>query len=266
MHQNPAYQKLIYPRHPLLSALLITYNEEKHIRAFLDEVSFADEIIIVDAYSTDKTVDIARSFLKVRVYQRKFENFPSQKNYALDLATHEWIWFPDADERLDEALKEEILQSISQQNNCHAYFVPIRFHFMGKALLYSGFQNDRSIKLFKKSFCRYDPSTPVHERLLCKGLIGKLKHSLTHYTYTCWDQYDGKLVRYARLQADELFAKGVRPNAFHFFLKPWCRFFNHYIFRRGILDGWEGFFISCLCGFYVFRRYVFLWMKYREIP
>ncbi|XCI75848.1 MAG: glycosyltransferase family 2 protein [Flavobacteriales bacterium] len=265
MHPNLIHQERPQSDCPPLSALLITYNEERNIKDFLENISFADEIIVVDAYSTDKTVEIARTFPKIQIYQRRFDDFPSQKNYVLNLAAHEWILFCDADERLNENLKEEIFQTISQQDAHDAYHINIRFYFMNKILFYSGFQNDKSIRLFKKTCCRYDPHRHVHEIVSYEGTVGKLKNPLAHYTYASWDQYNQKLVRYAHLQSEELFAKGVRPNAFHFFFKPWYRFFDHYILKLGILDGWEGFFISCLCAFYVFRRYVFLWMKYRGI-
>lgn len=252
-------------KRPGFSALLITYNEEKNIKAFIEHLAFADEIIVVDSHSDDKTVEIVRSFPNVQIYQRAFDDFSSQKNYALSLASHEWILFLDADESINEPLKEEILQTISRKDTNEAYYIRIKCHFMGKRLKYSGFQNEKSVRLFKKSCCSYDLSKLVHEKIHCQGTFGILKNALIHHTYVSWDQYDGKLTKYARLQADELFAKGIHPNTFHFIFKPCYRFFNHYILRRGILDGREGFFVSCMYSFYVFKRYVFLWMKYKGI-
>lgn len=252
-------------KRPGLSALLISYNEERNIKLFIEDVTFADEIIIVDSHSDDKTMDIARSFPNVQIYQRVFHDFSSQKNYALSLATHEWILFLDADERMNNPLKEEILQTISRKDTHDAYYIRIKCHFMEKTLKYSGFQNQKSVRLLKKSRCRYDSSKLVHEKIHCQGTLGTLKNTLIHYTYVSWDQYDGKLTKYAILQANELFSKGIYPNLFHFIFKPWYRFFNHYILRRGILDSWEGFFVSCIYSFYVFKRYVFLWMKYKRI-
>lgn len=248
-----------------ISALVITYNEESNIAEFLKSVSFADEIVILDSYSTDKTLEIARAYPRTRVYQRRFEDFSTQRNRALDLATYQWVLFIDADERVDRALNDEILKTVRMPDTCEAYYVYRRFHFAGKALRYSGFQKDKAPILFKKNHCFYEPSRRVHEKLYCQGKIAYLKNKLDHYTYFSWEQYDAKLGKYARIQADELFEKNVQPRLHHFILKPFFRFFNHYLFKGGIFDGWQGFFISWLCGYYVFRRYVFLWMRHKNL-
>lgn len=247
------------------SAVVITYNEESNIAELINSVSFADEVVIVDSYSTDKTLEIARKFPNTCIHQRLFKNFSDQRNYALTLATYEWILFVDADERIDDVLRDEILKTVHACDAREVYYVYRRFYFAGKALLYSGFQSDKAPILFKKNTCFYDPHTNVHEKLCCSGRIGFLKNKLDHHTYSSWEHYDAKLSKYARMQADELFTKGVRPGFFHFLLKPFFRFMNHYFFKKGIFDGIQGFFISWICAYYVFRRYVFLWMKYKGI-
>lgn len=250
----------------MISVLLITYNEEKNIKLFIENVSFASEIIIVDSYSTDKTIKIAKLFKKVKVFYKKFNDFSSQKNYAISLANYKWILFLDTDELINSVLKKEILFKIySKKYKYDAYYLKERYFFMNKKLKYGGFKNKKSIKLFKKNKCFFDKHNLVHEKIICKGKIGILKNKFNHYTYNSWEQFNKKLTKYAKIQSEEIFKKGIKPNFFHFIIKPFYRFINHYIIKGGILDGEEGLFISYLYSSYVFKRYVFLWMKYRKI-
>lgn len=247
----------------MISALAITYNEEEHIERFIKSVAFADEIIIVDSFSTDRTVDIAKS-LNARVIVRDFKNFSDQKNFALAQAKNEWIVFFDLDETISNDLAEEIQTKIKSSSDTVAYKVKRHFHFMGKRINYSGFQNDAVVRVFKKSACRYN-SNLVHETLEVKGKTETLKNTSEHYSYKTFDLYNDKLTHYSKLQAEMLYQKNIRPTAFHFVLKPWWRFFHQYIIKLGILDGKEGFILAYLSAFAVFKRYLFLWTKYRNI-
>lgn len=247
----------------MISALAITYNEEEHIARFIKSLSFADEIIIVDSNSTDKTVEIATS-LNAKVISRRFENFSSQRNFALDQASHEWIVFFDVDETITPQLAEEIQSKINSNNDVSAYKVKRHFIFMGKRIKYSGFQNDAVVRVFKKSDCSYN-SDLVHETLQVNGKTEMLKNTSDHYSYKTFDLYNDKLTRYSKLQAEMLYIKNIRPNLFHFIIKPCWRFFHQYIIKLGFLDGKEGFIIAYLSAFAVFKRYLFLWIMYRKI-
>lgn len=247
----------------MISALAITYNEEEHIERFIKSLSFADEIIIVDSNSTDQTTTIARS-LNAKVITRDFDNFSAQKNFALEQVSHEWIVFFDLDEVISEALADEIQAKIHSQSEVVAYKVKRHFHFMGKRIKYSGFQNDAIVRAFKKSACRFD-SNFVHEILLVNGKTEPLKNTSEHYSYKSFDFYNEKLTSYSKLQAKMLYKKNLRPNLFHFLLKPWWRFFHQYVIKLGILDGKVGFILAYLSAFAVFKRYLFLWTNYRNI-
>lgn len=247
----------------MISALAITYNEEEHIERFIKSLSFADEIIIVDAHSTDKTVDIAKS-LGANVIIRDFENFSSQKNFAIEQAKHDWIVFFDLDELISPELAQEIQSKISSNNDAVAYKVKRNFYFMGKRINYSGFQNDAVVRVFKKTAGRYN-SNLVHETLEVNGKTETLKQSSDHFSYKNFDLYNEKLTRYSKLQAETLYQQNVRPNAFHFFIKPWWRLFHQFCIKLGFLDGKEGFILAYLSAFAVFKRYLFLWTKYRNI-
>lgn len=242
---------------PKISALLITYNEERNIQKFLDEAWYADEIIIVDSESTDRTAEIAKKHPKVTFITRKFDNFTSQKNFAIDQARNEWVTFFDADERISKSLIFEMIEEIKKEN-ADAFFVFRRFYFMEKYIKRSGWQNDKAIRLFKKSLNRYGEGRLVHELIDTKGKIKFLNNRLDHYSYHSVEEYDRKLTQYSILRAKELFKKGLKPNVFHFWVKPWFRFVHHYILRLGVLDGGEGYIISKLHAHHVFKRYLFL--------
>ncbi len=242
---------------PKISALLITYNEERNIQKFLDEAWYADEIIIVDSESTDRTAEIAKKHPKVIFMTRKFDNFTAQKNFAIDQARNEWVTFFDADERIPKALIFEMIDEITK-NQADAFFVYRRFYFMEKYIKRSGWQNDKAIRLFKKSSNRYGEGRLVHELIDSKGKVKFLQNKLDHYSYYSVEEYDRKLTQYSILRAKELFSKKLKPNVFHFWVKPWFRFVHHYILRMGILDGGEGYIISKLHAHHVFKRYLFL--------
>lgn len=242
---------------PKISALLITYNEERNIQKFLDEAWYADEIIIVDSESTDKTAEIAKKHPKVNFIVRPFDNFTAQKNFAIDQANNEWVTFFDADERIPKALVYEMLDEI-EKGSADGFFVYRRFFFMDKYIKYSGWQNDKVIRLFRKSMNRYGEGRLVHELIDYKGKVKYLRNRLDHYSYFSIEEYDRKLTQYSYLRAKELMMRGLKPNAFRYFVKPWYRFMHHYIIRLGILDGSEGYIISKLHAHSVFKRYLFL--------
>ena len=242
---------------PKISALLITYNEERNIQKFLDEAWYADEIIIVDSESTDRTAEIAKKHPKVTFITRKFDNFTAQKNFAIDQAQNEWVTFFDADERISKALIFEMMDEINKAE-ADAFFVYRRFYFMEKYIKRSGWQNDKAIRLFRKSKNRYGEGRLVHELIDSKGKVKFLQNKLDHYSYYSVEEYDRKLTQYSILRAKELFSKRLKPNVFHFWVKPWFRFVHHYVLRMGILDGGEGYIISKLHAHHVFKRYLFL--------
>lgn len=247
----------------MISALAITYNEEEHMERFIKSLSFADEIIIVDSGSTDNTVAIAERY-NLKLIHRTFDNFSAQKNFALAQASHDWIVFFDLDEYISDELATEIQEKISRESDISAFKVKRHFYFMGKHIKYSGFQNDAVIRVFKKSKCSYGDSL-VHETLTVQGQIETLSHKVDHYSYKTFDLYNEKLTRYSKLQAEALYLKNIRPKFYHFMVRPWWRLFHQYIIKLGFLDGKEGFIIAYLSAFAVFKRYLFLWTKYRNI-
>ena len=246
-----------------ISALAITLNEANNIESYVKSFWFADEIIIVDSFSTDETVSLASKHDKVTVYKRKFDNFSAQKNFAISKAKNDWVTFFDLDEEVTEPLAKEIL-NVAKNPKAIAYFVKRDYNFMGREIKFSGFQTDYVIRFFNKKNCRYN-SNLVHETIDADGITAKFKNTSPHYTYKSFDHYTGKLHQYSELQAQMLYEKGMKPNLYHFLFRPWYRFWHQYLIRLGILDGKEGFILAYVSAFSVFKRYINLWLLYRKI-
>lgn len=245
-----------------LTVLVITFNEADAIEDTLKNLGFADEIIVVDAFSDDRTVEIVKSMPHVGLIQHRFKNFSDQRNFAIGQANNDWIFFIDADERVDERLKEELIHTVKNPGDFVAFAVPRQFYFKGKPLKYSGFQTDKSIRLFHKGYAAYDSGKLVHETLTVNGNTGELNNKLHHYSYQGKGDYKKKMEQYARLRAKELYRKRLKPNFYHFTIKPAYRFLYHFIIRRGFLDGKAGFVIAKLNAYGVKRRYIELQKLY----
>lgn len=238
-----------------ISALLITFNEEKNIGEVLKNIDFADEIIIVDSFSTDRTMDIVKTHKHVKNFQRPFKNYTDQKQFALEQATYDWILFLDADERVPNELREEILELVqSDRVTASAYYFLRTFMFQNKVLRFSGWQTDKNYRLFKKSKVQFAKDRIVHETLIVDGPSGTLKNRLIHYSYSNYDSYKSKMVRYGQMKAKEEFRKGKRTKWHHILLRPAYKFFNHYVLRLGILDGKKGIIICYLNALGVWSR------------
>ncbi len=239
-----------------ISALLITFNEEKNIEAVLDNISFADEIIVVDSYSTDGTIMLIKKYPKVKLLQRTFLNYTDQKSFALQQANYNWVLFLDADERVTPVLQKEIVETVGIKDNpVVAYYFTRTFMFQDKILRFSGWQSDKNYRLFRKDKVRFDLNRIVHETLEIDGTCATLKHKLLHYSYTDYEDYKGKMIKYGQMKAKEEFRKGHRARWYHFIFRPSYKFFNHYILRLGILDGKKGITICYLNALGVYARY-----------
>ncbi|WP_422860477.1 glycosyltransferase family 2 protein [Flagellimonas sp. S174] len=239
-----------------ISALLITLNEEKNIDAVLENLSFADEIVVVDSYSSDNTIEKIKNHKGVKLIQREFKNYTDQKEFALSQAKHDWILFLDADERITPELRDEILETTNRaDNDVSAYYFLRKFMFENQVLRFSGWQTDKNYRLFKKSRVHFDKEKIVHETLIVNGDSGTLKNKLIHYSYSNYEDYKGKMIKYGEMKAQEEFKKGNKARFYHFLFRPFYKFFNNYILRLGILDGKKGIIICYLNALGVYSRY-----------
>lgn len=239
-----------------LSALIITFNEEDKIERLIKNLNFVDEVVIVDSYSTDSTIEIASKYPNVKLIQHPFENFSKQRNFALNQIQHDWVLFIDADEIVPKKLEKEILDTLKYPKDFIAFEIYRQFYFKNKPLKYSGWQTDKVYRLFNKNNAFFEPTKFVHETLNVTGKTTVLKNKLTHFSYDNYTEYKTKMKHYANLRAQELFTKNLKPNFYHFYIKPIYRFFNHYIIRLGFLDGKNGYIICKLNAYGVKQRYV----------
>jgi len=252
-------QSVIINNRTKLSALVITHNEENNIDELVKNLSFADEIIIVDSFSSDNTVAKIRNHKNVTLIQNEFINFSEQRNFTLKHANNEWVIFIDADERINPKLKREINNIINNSNkNIVAYEIYREFFYQKKLIRFSGWQTDKVFRLYNKNKVSFKNDLFVHELLDINGETSVLNEKLQHFSFNSYDEYKQKMIHYASLRAEELYRKGLKPNLFHYYIKPLYRFLNHYIIRLGFLDGKKGYVISSLSAYYVHHRYVVL--------
>ncbi len=238
-----------------ISALIITYNEIGYIEKCLDSVAFADEIIVVDSYSTDGTYEYLKAHPRVRVFQHPFTNFTLQKSFTLQKASHDWVLFLDADEVVPDALRDEILQTVRSGTDKSAFWFYRKFMFQQEPLHFSGWQTDKNYRLFRKSKAKFSDKKLVHETLVVDGKSGILTERLIHYCYKDYDDYKAKMLTYGRLKAKESFYREKQFNYFSLVFKPLWKFVNHYLFRLGILDGKKGIIICYLNSLSDLERY-----------
>jgi glycosyltransferase involved in cell wall biosynthesis len=237
-----------------ISAIILTYNEEENIEEVIETVSFADEIIILDSISTDKTKQIVLKNKNIQFYERKFDNYTSQRNYALELAKNDWILYLDADERIVPKLKEEINKSIDNQEYV-AYYFYRKFFYKKKPIHFSGTQTDKRLVLFRKSKAKYSTTKLVHETLEVDGKIGFLNTKLLHYSFDSYKDYKNKMILYGQLKAKELYQKGKKYNIWKHYSKTFFKFFKTYILRLGILDFYNGLIVCYLQTLSVYVTY-----------
>ena len=241
-----------------ITAIIPTLNEEIHIAAAIESVQFADEIIVIDSFSIDKTLEIAEKY-NVKIIKREFDDFSSQKNFAIDKATNPWVYVLDADERVTPEVKKEILEAVKNPRDFVGFYVRRTFYFAGEKLNYGGCQRDKVVRLFLKEFCRYNGS-PVHETITANGKLDFFNHKIDHYSYKSYDHYISKMNHYATLRGKQYYKEGKKVNAFHILIKPPARFLIHYFLRLGVLDGFAGFIFAKTQAYGVFSRYIKLWI------
>jgi glycosyltransferase involved in cell wall biosynthesis len=245
-----------------LSAYVIAYNEALNIRASLESIAWADEIIVVDCFSTDATVPISREFTD-KVYQHQFSGFGRLRNEAVAHASYDWILSLDADERVTPELRDEILHMLKQEPEADAYFIARRNHFLGHWNRHCGWYTDyRPPMLFHRKRMRYKDDL-VHEGVELDGRVGYLKGHVLHYPYRTLDQFLEKNSRYAMLMAERMVQQGRRFHAHQLITHPVFTFLKMYVLRQGFRDGMPGLILSLLYAYYTFVKYAKLWERCR---
>jgi len=248
-----------------LSALVTTKNEERTLRACLESVRWADEVVVVDSGSTDGTLAIARSIAD-RVLEHPYENPAAQKNWAIPQLKHAWTLILDADERVTPELRREIESVLADPGRRDGYWIRRENFFYGKPIRSAGWQRDRVLRLFDRRKGAYRPVL-VHEEVELRGRADHLEARLTHEPYRDLDQYFEKWSRYSRWSAEELRRRGVRASWFRLLVRPWLRFVRMYVLEGGAREGRRGIVLCWLAAFSVFTKYARRWedeMRDRE--
>ncbi len=241
-----------------LSVITLAHNEERNIVDCLTSVRWADELLVVDSGSIDKTVELARNFTS-KIFTITWEGYGEAKNFALRQAGCDWILWLDADERVTDELAAEIKAVITSNSaGCDAYSVPRRAFFLGKWIRHCGWYPGRVTRLFRRSKGKFSEHR-VHEQLLIDGTLGEMQHDILHYTDPSLDHYFTKFNRYTTLAAEEMKSTGRPFSVYDLLVRPPFLFFKMYILRLGFLDGIQGFILCVVSSAYVFTKYAKLW-------
>ena len=242
---------------PCLSAVVIALNEEARLRSCLESVAWADEIVVVDAESQDKTVQIAREFTE-HVLVRPWPGFAAQKNFALEQATGDWLLSLDADEEASPELRDEIAKILVQAGAADGYAVARRNVFLGQWIRHGGLYPDWQVRLFRRGRGRF-VDRDVHESVEVDGRVARLSGHLVHRSYEGVSDFFDRANRYSALAAQELVRGGRRARARELVLRPLGRFLSMYLAQRGFLDGRKGLLLAALYAYYVFMRTARVW-------
>jgi len=245
---------------PSLSVIIITMNEAINIRACLQSVAWADEIIVVDSGSSDATLEICREFTKKILINKKWMGFGHQKNLALQQATCDWVLSLDADERITPALQQVIKKVISAPD-ADAYSIPRQAYFLGKAMRHGGWWPDYVVRLFKRNAGEFS-NVLVHETVCVRGVVKKLKEPILHYSYISLEQLLDKINAYSTAGAAQAQSKNKRGSLAKALGKGCWAFFRAYCLRAGFLDGSAGLIAAIFKAEETYYRY--LKLSYRQ--
>ncbi len=236
-----------------ISATIITYNEERNLPRAIESLRCADEILVVDSGSTDRTVEIAEK-LGARVMESPWPGYAKQKNLAAENAAHDWILSLDADESLSESLEGEIWRLKKNGPEFDAYTMPRMAQYLGRWIRHSGWYPDRKVRLYhRRKACWHGEF--VHESVKVEGRIGHLESNLLHFTCESLSEHLKVMDRYTTLAAEQLLAIGEKPTWGRLIFEPPWTFFQTYVLKAGFLDGVEGLAIANMAALYNFVKY-----------
>lgn len=244
---------------PAVTALVIAKNEAHNILACLESVQWTDEKIVVDAQSTDRTVELAEQ-AGARVFVRPWPGYGPQKNFGIEQASSEWVLIVDADERVPDALAREIQTVLAAEvpADVAAFEVPRRNFFYGRWIQGGGMYPDYQIRLIRRAACRYD-DTKLHERLLFQGRVLRLSNPMDHHTMPTVGHHARKIVAYSTLGAAEKLKRRSRVTAAQIAGHHLGTIAKTYVLRGGWRDGVHGLVVALFAGMFTFLKYAKAW-------
>jgi len=246
-----------------LAAVILTKNEEHQIAACIESVAWADQVVVFDSYSDDRTGEVARG-MGAMVMQHPFHDYGQQRDAALKAVEAEWILFVDADERVTPELAAEIRQVIAR-DDIDGWWIPRHNYIFGAIVPHAGWYPDYQMRLLRRVKARYDPTREVHELVILDGEQGYLKNVFIHYNYDTLRHFMAKQEKYTDYDARILFDQGVRPKPQNYFLQPLRQFKWRYFELTGYKAGWRGFLLSVLMAYYNLSMYLRLRRLWQEV-
>jgi len=237
----------------MLSIAIITHNEEENIRYALESIKWADEIVVVDSFSADRTQEICREYTD-KVHSLEWAGFSEQKSKAISMTTYPWVLVLDADERVTDSLRDEIIALMRNNPSMDGYYIPRKNYFIKKWIRHGGWWPDYTLRLFRREKAAIE-TREVHEAVKVNGKTGKLKNPIEHYTYKDIGDYLNRMQNYSTLAAKELFKRGQSASIFDIIFRPVFTFFRMFVLRMGILDGFYGIILAYLYSFYTYKKY-----------
>lgn len=241
------------PRALPITVIVPTFNEEENLDDCLASAAFAEEVLVVDSFSSDRTPAIAAAH-GARFVQHEYVNSATQKNWIIPQARHEWVLLVDADERVRPELAVEIAELLAQPPAHDGYWIRRRNHFLGREMKHGGWETDAVIRLFRRDVARYQ-DREVHAEIVLPGSLPTLRGRLDHYSFRSWAQYWPKVAKYTDWGASQAFRDGKRAGLGSIVLRPLQRFLKMYVVRLGFLDGVEGAQLAMLGAFSVYLKY-----------
>ena len=255
-----------------ISACVICYNEEQKIARCLRSLTWCDEIVVLDSYSTDRTVEICRKFTD-RVHQHEWLGYVGQRNLVRDLSSNAWVLFLDSDEEVSAALRGEILGELDRGASDYVgYEFPRQVHYLGKWIRHGEWYPDVKLRLFKKAYGRTEGMEP-HDKVAVNGRVKRLRNPLWHYTYDSVSDHMDTLNRFSSITARQRFVQGERLRWTDLMFRPGLRFLKGYFIKRGFMDGAHGLIVAVLSAYGSFAKYAKIWelqvrsgRSFKEMP
>jgi glycosyltransferase involved in cell wall biosynthesis len=255
-----------------ISACVIAFNEERKIRRCLQSLTWCDEIIVLDSFSTDRTVEICKEFT-TRVYQHEWLGYVGQRNLVREMSTHPWILFLDSDEEVCPDLREEICAEFNRGTGQYlGYEFPRQVYYLGRWIRHGEWFPDVKLRLFKKDHGRTEGQEP-HDKVVVNGPVKRLRNPIWHYTYDDIRDHVETLNRFSTITAQQRFVQGEGFRWLDLLFRPPFRFIRGYFLKAGFLDGTHGFIVAFLSTYGAFMKYAKLWElslrqrhNFKELP
>jgi glycosyltransferase involved in cell wall biosynthesis len=246
-----------------ISACILCCNEEQKIERCLRSLTWCEEIVVLDSFSTDRTVEICRRFTD-QVHQHTWLGYVGQRNLIRQMARHSWLLFVDADEEVSPGLRDEIVREFERGNGRYVgYEFPRLVFYLGRWIRHGEWYPDVKLRLYHRDFGRTEGIEP-HDKVVVTGPVKRLRHPLWHYTYDDVRDHLETLNRFSSIMGRELFVEGRRFGMSDLLLRPTFRFLRGYVLKRGFMDGLHGFAVAAISSFGVFVKYLKLWELTRQ--